>query len=432
MTNLPKRYSLARRFVVLLLPLAVLFTGSGCKKAAPADDADKPTAAVQAVHPTLGPITETIVADATLAPLAQAAIQPKITAPVKIFYVQRGSHVKAGTLLAVLENRDLAAAALDNKGAYTAAQGAYTTATQQQVPQEFTQARLDLEQTKATLDLDQNILKSRAQLFQEGAIPGRDVDTARSTVLQAQAAYQIAKQKLDQMNNTGRKASLQTAEGQLTSARGKYLGAESQLIYTEIRSPIAGVVTDRPLFAGETASPGTPVVTVMDTAVLLAKLHLAQAQAQQLTVGAAALLTVPGIDEPVPAKVSLISPALDPGSTTVEIWLRVENGDGKIKAGSSAHVTIKGRTILNALQIPLEAIQRSAETGGKIVMVLAADGTAHKRNITLGIQTADSAQVLTGLALGDTVITNGGYGLEDGAKVKVEATSEKPEAGEPQ
>src|SRR3984885_14055153 len=71
---------------------------------------------VQAAHPERGDIAEQIMVDATLAPLAQAAISPKVTAPVKKFYVQRGSHVRAGQLLATLENSDLEAAALDNKG----------------------------------------------------------------------------------------------------------------------------------------------------------------------------------------------------------------------------------------------------------------------------------------------------------------------------
>ena len=62
----------------------------------------------------------------------------------------------------------------------------------------------------------------------------------------------------------------------------------------------------------------------MDTSALLAKIHLAQQLAQEMKVGDAATITVPGVADPVPAKVSLISPALDPGSTTVEIWLLVK------------------------------------------------------------------------------------------------------------
>jgi multidrug efflux pump subunit AcrA (membrane-fusion protein) len=410
--------------VLLALCCIALFAG-GCRKAE--DDAAKPEVIVQAAHPETGAITEEISADAVLSPVAQAAILPRVTAPVLRFYVQRGSRVTAGELLATLEDKDLAAAALDNKGAYDAAQGAYTTATQSTVPEDATKARLDLTQAKATLDLDNAILKSREQLFAQGAIPGRDVDTSRATAVQAQAAYEIALQHFEAVKKTGTTASLEVAKGQLASAKGKYLGAEAQLSYTQIRTPISGVVTDRSLFAGETAAAGLPLVTVMDTSAMIAKLHIAQVQAQQLKVGAPATITVPGIDDPVDATVSLVSPALDPGSTTVEVWLKAANRDGRLKAGTPVHATIKGRSIEQALLIPTEAVARSSEGAGKIVMVIAADGTAKKRAVTTGIQTAGSTQILSGLAPTDMVITGGGYGLDDGTKVKIGPAEKKDE-----
>lgn len=418
-----------RRWSGTLLMLSFVLAAQGCRHAT-ASDADKAVVHVQSAHPQVGAITEEIVGDAVLAPVAQAAIQAKITAPVKTFFVQRGARVRAGQVLATLESGDLAAAALDSKGSYTAAQGAYTTATKQQVPEDLTQARLNLNQAKATLDLDESILKARMELLAQGAIPGRDVDTAKATALQARAAYEIARQKFDSIVKVGSQASLETAEGQLASAKGKYLGAEAQLAYTVIRTPISGVVTDRPLFAGETAASGTAVVTVMDTSILVAKLHLSQLQAQQLAVGAAATVSVPGLDEPVPAKVSLVSPALDPGSTTIEVWLRIENTDGRLKAGTAVRAKIKGRTIPRAIIIPADAVQRSSESAGKMVLVVDGDGVAHKRNITLGIQTAEQVQVIEGLGPADTVITTGGYGLEDGSSVKVEAAGAKAGSGD--
>lgn len=394
---------------ILLLPL-------GCGKPAAVTP---PEVYVQAVHPTQGTISEQITADATLAPLAQAAISPKITAPVKKFYVQRGSHVKAGQLLVTLENSDLQAAALDNKGAYTAAQGAYATETRAQVPANLTKAQSDLAQARANLDLNQSIVNGRSQLFAQGAIPGRDLDTAKAALVQAQAAYDIAKQSLTAIEQVAGKAALQSAQGQLTSAKAKYLGAEAQLSYTEIRSPINGVVTDRPLFAGETASAGSGVVTVMDTSALLAKLHISQIQAQQLSLGAPATITIPGVTNPVPAKVSLISPALDPGSTTVEVWLRLENPKGLFKAGTPVHTSITGRTATNALLIPSEAVQTAQDGSSKFVMVIGPDSIAHQRAVTLGIQTPSEVQILNGISPSDMVITTGAYAMDDGTRVKI-------------
>ena len=382
---------------------------------------------VQAAHPQKGEISEQITADATLAPLAQAAISPKVTAPVKKFYVQRGSRVKAGQLLVTLENADLAAAELDNQGAYKAAQGSYDIATGSTVPEDTAKAKLDLDQATANLNLAQSIVDSRAQLFSQGAIPGRDLDTAKAALVQAKATHEIASQHLEAVQKISRQAALESAQGQLTSAKGKYLGAQAQLSYTEIRSPISGVVTDRPLFAGETAAAGTPVITVMDTSGLLAKLHLSQLQAQQLSQGAAASITVAGIADPLPAKVSLISPALDPGSTTVEVWLRVENPKGALKAGTPVHATLTGRTAANALLLPVEAVQTGPDGESKFVLVIKSDGTAAKRPVSLGIRNSESAQILGGVSPADSVITSGGYGLDEGTKVKVGAETKVKE-----
>ncbi len=394
---------------------AVMFA-VGCKKE---EAAPTPLVYVQATHPEQGSISEQITADATLAPLAQAAISPKVTAPVKKFYVQRGARVKAGQLLATLENSDLAAAAMDNKGSYAAAQASYDTATRATVPEDYTKANLDLVQAKGALDLAQSIVTARTSLYAQGAIPGRDLDTAKASLVQAQAVYDIAKQHFDSVKAVSNKDALASAEGNLTSAKGKYMGSEALLSYTEIRSPIDGFVTDRSLFAGETAAAGTPLLTVMDTSALIAKLHIAQLLAQQLTIGSPATITVPGVADPVPAKVSLISPALDPGSTTVEVWLRVENPKATLRPGTPVHASITGRTVKNALTIPAEAIQTGTDGNSKSVMIIAADGTAHKKGITLGLQNPEDVQILSGITAADMVITTGGYGLDEGTKVKI-------------
>jgi multidrug resistance efflux pump len=396
----------AAAFSFLLLP--------GCKK-----EAIPPVeVTVQAEHPEQGVISEHITVDAILAPLAQAAIAPKITAPVRKFYVQRGAKVKEGELMAVLENADLAAAALDNKGTYIAAQAAYDTATKAQVPEDVQKAELDFAQAKANLDLNQSIVTSRKQLLAEGAIPGRDLDTAQAALVQAQAAFDTAAKHLESMKNVTREDALKAAQGQLSSAEGKMKGAEAQVNYSEIHSPINGVVTDRPLYAGETAAAGAPLITVMDTSFLLAKSHVAQSVVQQMKVGDEAQIQVPGISDPVPAKVSLISPALDPGSATVEIWLKIDNKGGKFKVGTPVKTLITGKTVDKAWKIPNSAVL-TAQDGSKSVMVVGSDGAAHKKAVALGISDGEDVQVISGVSASDMVITGGAYGLDEGTKVKV-------------
>ncbi len=396
----------------------------GCKQ----ESAPETQVTVQAEHPELGPIAEHIVADAVLSPIAQAAIEPKISAPVKKFYVQRGSKVSQGQLLATLENRDLTATALDNRGAYEAAQADYATATRAQVPEATQQAELAVKQAKANLDLNQVIVESRTKLFAEGAIPGRDLDTAQAALVQAQSAYAVAEKHLQAQLSVSQAAALKAAQGQLTSAQGKYEAAKAQVAYSEIRSPISGVVTERPLFAGETASAGTPLLTVMDTSTLLAKAHIGQSMAQQLQLGDAASVSVPGMDKPVEAKVTLISPALDPGSTTVEVWLRIDNRDGKLRVGTPVKVSITGRTVAKAWKVPSSAILTALD-GSKSVMVIGSDEKAHRKRVTLGIVDGDEAQVTSGLLPSDVVITIGGYAMDEGTKVKVGAADDADASG---
>jgi RND family efflux transporter MFP subunit len=184
------------------------------------------------------------------------------------------------------------------------------------------------------------------------------------------------------------------------------------------------------LFAGETAAAGAPLITVMDTSVLLAKTHIGQSLAQHLKVDDAAVVHIPGVADPVPATVTLVSPALDPGSTTVEVWLKIDNKTGKIKVGTPVKVTITGKTVAQALKVPDSAIQ-TADDGTKSVMVVGNDGAAHRKPVTLGIDDGTDVQVTSGLAPTDLVITTGAYGLDEGTKVKVgpAADQDAPPAG---
>ncbi len=392
-----------------LLPL------HGCKK--PDSEAAESAVAVQAAKPAQSAISEEISADAILAPLSQAAIAPRISAPIRSELVQRGARVRRGQLLVVLEARDLQGTALDSAGALTAAQASATATDKAAVPEELNKAETDFAQSAAARDVAARTASDRKRLFDQGAISGRDADTAYSAAVQAQAAYDVAKLHLDSVRKTTGTTTRQTAQGQLQSARGRLLNAQAQADYANLRSPINGVVTDRPLFPGETSTAGSPVITVMDTSSLLAKLHLSQATAQKLSLGQKAAINIAGVDDPVTATVSFISPALDAGSTTVEVWLKLPNHDGALKVGTPVHAVIQGNTAQQALVIPPSAIL-PAQDGGTSVLVVT-DGKAHKRIVTVGIRTEKVVQVTSGLSADDTVVISGGYGLDDNTKVTI-------------
>lgn len=407
----------------LMLMSLTIWATTGCK--AKPEEAPEVLVTVEASHPTVGDITEEITSDAILAPLAQAAIAPRISAPVRQEYVQRGSHVRKGQLLISLESRDLAGSALDGKGAVAQAQANLRATTEASIPEDLKKAEGQAADTKVAFDVASRTAQERKKLFEQGALSGRDADAAYATQVQAQSAYEQAAKHLAAVKQTTVTTSRETAEGQLVSARGRFATAQATQDFASLRSPIDGVVTERPLYPGETAAAGSPVITVMDTSVLLAKLHLAQASAQKLQLGHKAEITVPGVEGTIEATVSLISPALDPGSTTVEVWLKLPNKLGLLKVGTPVHAVILGATFKQAIQVPVAAIVPS-EDGGTSVMVIATDGTAHHKAVSVGIRTPETAQILSGLGPDDMVITTGGYGLDNGTKVK----AGKPEAGD--
>ncbi len=403
----------------LFVGAALLLTIAGCGKS---EAPDKPEVAVQAVPAHTSDISRVVSAEAIVFPIAQSIITPKVNSPVKKFYVTRGQKVKKGQLLAELENRDLSAAALDNQGAYEQAEAAYNTSVKASLPEEIQKTELEVQTSKQELDAAQKLYTSREDLFKQGALPRKDLDAASVQLAQAKSAYNTAQKHLESLNAVGRQATLKSAGGQLTSAKGKLMASEAQLSYTEIRSPIDGVVTDRPLYPGEMASTSAPLLTVMNVSQVIAKAHIPESDAALLRKGDKATITAPGVEKPIAGEVTVVSPALDPNSTTVEIWVQAANPAQQLRPGMSAQLAITAHTVHDALVVPNSALL-NANGDSAQVMVVDSQSKAQSRDVKLGLQTPQETQVVSGLKPGDQVVTQGAYGLPDKTKVKIE----KPE-----
>ncbi|HSS99637.1 MAG TPA: efflux RND transporter periplasmic adaptor subunit [Terriglobales bacterium] len=411
----------------LVLALAALSLLSACSRAEKEVEA---VVSVQVAPVKQGSIEKVITAEAVLFPLQQVSLTPRISAPVKRFYVNRGSKVKAGQMLATLENRDLAASEVENKGALAQAEAAYATTTIAGIPEEMHKAELDYEAAKQAYEAEQKLFDSRQNLFQQGALPRKDLDQARVSLAQAKSQYEIAQQHWSVLQTMGREQELKSASGQLASARGRYLGSQAQLGYSEIRSPINGVVAERSSYPGESAAAGTPLLVVMDMSAIIAKVHIPQQDAALIKVGNAAELTAPGIEEIIPAKVTVVSPATDPSSTTVEVWAQALNKKNQLRPGTTAQLSITAQKVDDALIVPSSAIVKQPEGGGTGLMVVGADNRAHLQAIQTGIQSGDEVQILSGVKAGQQVITTGAYGLPDNAQIKIEQ-SPAPAKDEP-
>jgi len=396
---------------------AVLCIATGCSK----DEKEKePVVSVQTTPVKRAPISQAISAEAVVYPLEQATVAPKISSTIRKFYVQRGARVKKGQLLAELENKDLSAAAESTKGDFEQADANYVTTVDSSLPQQIQKAQLDAVAAKSNFEAQQKVFESRKELFQQGAIPRKDLDSAEVAFLQARSQNEQAQKQLADLQRVGKEQVLKSAQGSRASAEGRMRGAEAQLSYSRITSPIDGVVTDRPLFEGDVATANQPLLTVMNTSRLIAKAHIAQSEAAVLKVGNPAELKIPGLEDPIKGRVSLVSPALDPGSTTIEVWVEASKPDPALKPGMTVQLSMTAKTVKDALVVPTPAIYKNPE-GTDYVLLVGSDGRARLKTVQVGVRNAEFAQIVNGVAAGDPVISSGGYGLPDNTQVKLEA-----------
>jgi HlyD family secretion protein len=404
---------------LLLLPLLLLVSCS--KKAEKEVEAPAP---VQVTAVTQDTIRRIVAGDGMLFPRDQAAVMPKIAAPVQRFLVQRGDHVKQGQLLAVLESRDLTAGAAESHALLAQAEANLRSTTSATVPEAIVKAQTDVDTAKQTEEAARKLLDNREKLVQQGALARKLADDAQVAYAQAHGALLSAQEHLRALQSVGKEEQIKTATSQVDAARSHLQSSQAQVSYSQIVSPISGVVADRPLYAGEMATPGNPLVTVMDISRIIARANVPQNQSASVKVGQPATITQVDTNQTVEGKVTVVSPATDPNSTTIQVWVQAENPGEKLKPGTSVHVTIMTEVIKATPVVPMAAIL-PGEEGGTACLVITADNIAHRRPVKLGVREGDKVQILNGVRPGEEVVTVGGIGLDDKAKVKVIDTTVK-------
>jgi HlyD family secretion protein len=410
---------------LLLIPALLL---AGCSK--PQQAEVEAPAPVQVTAVTQDTIRRTVAGDGVLFPRNQATVVPKIAAPVQRFLVQRGDHVKEGQLLAVLEARDLAATVSESRAQVSQAEANMRGTQSGTVPESIVKAQTDVETAKQTEDAALRLLENRKRLQEQGALALKLVDDAQVAYSTAHGQYQAALEHLRTLQSVGKQEQIKTAEAQVEAARSHLQSTEAQFGYAQIHSPIAGVIADRPLYAGEMAAAGAPLLTVIDISRVVARVNVPQNQASAIKVGDPATLAQPDSPDQLQGKVTIVSPATDVATTTVQVWIEIENPGGRLKPGTSVHALIVTEAIKAAVVVPASAIL-PGEEGGTAVLTVSPDHVAHRRAVQIGVREGDKVQILNGVRPGEEVVVVGGIGLDDKAKVRVVVPGAPEEADEP-
>ena len=399
-----------------LIPFVLL---TACSK--PEEKETEAAAPVQVTAVTQATIQRIVRGDGALFPINQANLMPKIAAPVRQFMVNRGDHVKEGQLVAVLENRDLVDAANESRGTVEQAESNLRSTQGAAVPDAVMKAQTDVEAARQARDNANKVLQSREDLFKQGALAQRLVDESRVAFSQADAQYRAAEEHLNTLQSVGKQEQIKGAAAQVQSAQAHLASQETQVGYSRVTSPISGVIADRPLNVGEMANPGSPLMSIVDIARVVARVDVPQSEASAVKIGQTATLTQPGSQDAVEGKVTVVSPAADQNTTTVQIWIQADNPGERLKPGTAIHADIATEVVKAATVVPATAIL-PGEEGGTAVLTVSPDSVAHKRTVTLGIRQGSQVQILSGVNPGEEVVVSGGLGVDDKAKVKIVTT----------
>jgi RND family efflux transporter MFP subunit len=262
--------------------------------------------------------------------------------------------------------------------------------------QALSDARISAQSAVSSAEQALKVAEREAQrtetLVKGGALAERDLEAARNAVVAAQA--------------------------QLADARSRLASAELQLARTVIRAPITGIVSDRPVNRGDVVAPGAPIVTIIDPSSMRLDAAVPSEALSSLRVDAPVEFRVRGYgDQVFSGHIERISPAADPVTRQVPIYVSVPNTAGRLVAGlfAEGRVTSEAR---EGLIVPATAVQRQ---GSSAWVLRVQNGKAERVQVNVGLidERAGQVELTSGVAEGDLLLTGAAQAVTPGTPVRV-------------
>jgi RND family efflux transporter MFP subunit len=348
-------------------------------------------------------------------PFQDVDVHAKVAGYIKKIYVDVGSHVKQGQIIAVLEVPELQAELAGADAAVRRAQ------------EEIKREQGDLSRAKSTHAAVHAMYDRLKQASQEkqGLVAQQEVDDAQAKDLGAEAQVSSAEAALD--------AAQQALE--VAQANQKQYTALSD--YTRITAPYDGVVTIRFADTGALIASGTseskqaePVVRLAQISVLRLVLPIPESIAGTIRLGDPVKVHVDALNKDYVGKVTRFADSLDPETRTMHTEIDFQNADGKLLPGMYVIAIITQVNKQNVLTLPLEAVDIK-ENGQGSVLLVDPQNVLTERNVRLGLQASNHIEVVSGLTEGDRVVVGSRNEFRNGMKIipKLIDTSEPGAAG---
>jgi HlyD family secretion protein len=261
----------------------LLLFGQACSK--PEEKEQKPVVAVKTAPAQLAEVQLSVEAPATIFPRQQANIAARVTAPVRRLHVKKGDLVQAGQVLAELDDSDLVAQRQEAVAVVADAEANLQKTTQSSLPMDIERAKGQVDTAEAALNRAQKTYDRRRELFAQGAISGKEVLTSQTELTQAKSAYEVAKKSLNLLMTQSRERDIAIAKSKLDQAKARLALLDRQIQFTKISSPFSGTVSEQFMYAGDMAKPDSPIVTVMDLSIAVARAQVPESEAGAIQVG---------------------------------------------------------------------------------------------------------------------------------------------------
>ena len=356
---------------------------------------EKKAEAGPAVAVTLGKATEQQVADEYEATGSVRARTTSVLAARVMGYIrelrpQAGQMVQAGEVVAVIDAKEIETGVRQAEAARSEARSA--------IPE----ADNAIAAAKAQLDLASATFKRMQSLFEQKSITSQELDEVTAKRNLAQAGYEMARARRQQLNEKIRQADEGVAQAGVMQG------------YTQLKAPFTGVVVERKAEPGMLAAPGMPLLVLEQAGSYRLEVGIEEARLASVRQGMPARLKLDALDKPIDSRVEEIVPAMDAGSRSFTAKLG-------LPAASLIRSGMFGRARFSfgqrpALLVPAAAI--SAQ--GQVQRVFVVEGgVARARLVKTGAASGDSVEVLSGLNDGESVVAPVPAMLADGAKVEV-------------
>ena len=401
--------------------LVVFLIWRGCRAPSSDEGESNVVVSVQVAKAQVGPIAKEISAVATLTAAREATITPKISAQITRMDLLTNRPVHAGDILAVLESRDLQAQLAEANAALQEAQASASTTSEGNVPLTNAQDQKNVTDARAALDNAKKTFERRQALFTQGGISEKDLEASKLAVTNAENDVRLAEASVNLHRGITNPGDIRVAQSKERQARERLANLNAQMSYAVVRAPFSGIVTAQFQYQGDLANPSAKMVTIADTSRLIAKMQLAEPIASMLRIGDSVKVLADDLSgQAFAGTISLVGRAVDPVSRSVEVWVEVANPTGRLRPNGVARVVIAAQPVRNAVIVPSSAITLDATNGNSgTVMIVDGQSVAHEVHVTVGIKGSAETQITSGLHGGETVVTEGNYGLPDGTKVSI-------------